>query len=81
MLLFQDLCVVPMMLILPVLAGSGQDAVFSIAWVLLKSLITLFVIVWTARQLLPRLLHQVALLRNREIFVLFVVLVCFGTPG
>lgn len=79
MLLFQDLCVVPMMLILPVLAGSGQDSVFSIAWVLLKSLITLFVIVWTARQLLPRLLHQVALLRNREIFVLFVVLVCFGT--
>jgi len=50
-----------------------------IVWVLAKSLITLVAIVWTARKLLPRLLHQVALLRNREIFVLFVVLVCFGT--
>ena len=79
LLLFQDLCVVPMMLLLPVLAGSGQDSIFSIVWVLAKSLITLVVIVWTARKLLPRLLHQVALLRNREIFVLFVVLVCFGT--
>jgi monovalent cation:H+ antiporter-2, CPA2 family len=79
LLLFQDLCVVPMMLLLPVLAGSGQDSIFLIGWVLAKSLITLVVIVWTARKLLPRLLHQVALLRNRELFVLFVVLVCFGT--
>ena len=79
LLLFQDLCVVPMMLLLPVLAGSGQDSIFLVVWVLAKSLITLVVIVWTARKLLPRLLHQVALLRNREIFVLFVVLVCFGT--
>jgi CPA2 family monovalent cation:H+ antiporter-2 len=79
LLLFQDLCVVPMMLLLPVLAGSGRDSIFLIGWVLAKSLITLVVIVWTARKLLPRLLHQVALLRNREIFVLFVVLVCFGT--
>ncbi len=78
-LLFQDLCVVPMMLLLPVLAGSGQDSILMIAWALAKSLITLVVIVWTARTVLPRLLHQVALLRNREIFVLFVVLVCFGT--
>ncbi len=79
LLLFQDLCVVPMMLLLPVLAGSGQDSIFFIVWVLVKALLTLVVIVWTARQLLPRLLHQIALLRNREIFVLFVVLVCFGT--
>ena len=78
LLLFQDLCVVPMMLLLPVLAGSGQDSIFFIVWVLAKSLITLVAIVWTARKLLPQLLHQVALLRNREIFVLFVVLVCFG---
>ena len=78
-LLFQDLCVVPMMLLLPVLAGSGQDSIVLIGWALAKSLISLVVIVWTARKLLPRLLHQVALLRNREIFVLFVVLVCFGT--
>ena len=79
LLLFQDLCVVPMMLLLPVLAGSGRDSIFLIVWVMAKSLITLVAIVWTARKLLPRLLHQIALLRNREIFVLFVVLVCFGT--
>ena len=78
-LLFQDLCVVPMMLLLPILAGSGEDSILTIAWALGKSVVTLVAIVWTARKLLPWLLHQVALLRNREIFVLFVILVCFGT--
>jgi K+:H+ antiporter len=78
-LFFQDLCIVPMMLLLPVLGGSGRDSIFLIGWVLAKSLITLIGIVWVARKLLPWLLHQVALLRNREIFVLFVILVCFGT--
>src|SRR5262245_59152933 len=80
LLRFQDFGSVRLlMLLLPVLAGSGQDSILLIGWVLAKSVITLVAIVWAARKLLPRLLHQVALLRNREIFVLFVVLVCFGT--
>jgi monovalent cation:H+ antiporter-2, CPA2 family len=78
-LLFQDLCIVPMILLLPVLSESGKSSILLIAWTVTKALLALVVIVWAARQFLPRLLHQVALLRNREIFVLFVVLVCFGT--
>ena len=42
-------------------------------------MLALFIIVWTARKLVPRLLHEVALVRNREVFILFVVLVCLGT--
>jgi CPA2 family monovalent cation:H+ antiporter-2 len=41
--------------------------------------LALALIVWMARKLLPWLLHQVALLRNREEFILFVVLICLGT--
>src|SRR5919109_1184582 len=78
-LLFQDICIVPMMLLLPVLGQSEQGSVIFVGWALVKALIALVLIVWAARQFLPRLLHQVALLRNREIFVLFVVLVCLGT--
>src|SRR5918996_1271141 len=78
-LLFQDLCIVPMILLLPVLSESGKSSILLIAWTVTKALLALVVIVWAARQFLPRLLHQVALLRNREIFVLFVVLVCLGT--
>ena len=78
-LLFQDLCIVPMMLLVPVLSNTGQGTVLDIVWAVVKSLLALFIIVWTARKLVPRLLHEVALVRNREIFILFVVLVCLGT--
>jgi K+:H+ antiporter len=79
MLLFQDLCIVPMMLMVPFLAQSGKGSLLGVAWAIVKSLLALALIVWAARKLLPRLLHQVALARNREIFILFVVLVCLGT--
>ncbi|TMA83074.1 MAG: potassium transporter KefB [Deltaproteobacteria bacterium] len=78
-LLFQDLCIVPMMLLVPFLAQSAQGSLLGVGWAILKSLLALVLIVWTARKLLPRLLHQVALVRNREVFILFVVLICLGT--
>jgi CPA2 family monovalent cation:H+ antiporter-2 len=78
-LLLQDLCIIPMMLLLPILAHAGKGSALEIGGALLKALFALTLIVWVARKLLPRLLHQVALLRSREIFVLFVVLVCLGT--
>jgi K+:H+ antiporter len=78
-LLFQDLCIVPMMLMVPFLARSGQVDVLGILYTAGKSLLALVLIVWVARKVLPRLLRHVALIRNREIFVLFIVLVCVGT--
>lgn len=78
-LLLQDLCIVPLMLLVPVLGDAGQASLLEILWAVGKSIVALFLIVWTARKLLPWLLHQVALLRNREVFILFVVLICLGT--
>lgn len=78
-LIFQDLCIVPMMLLVPFLGESGQGSLVDVAWALAKALLALLLIVAVARRLLPWLLHQVALLRNREIFMLFVILVCLGT--
>ena len=78
-LLFQDLCIVPMMLMVPFLAQSAQVHATDILWAVVKSLLALLVIVWAARKVLPRLLRQVALARNREIFVLVIVLLCVGT--
>ena len=78
-LLFQDLCIVPMMLVVPFLARSGPVDLVGILWAIVKSLLALGLIVWLARKVLPRLLRHVALVRNREIFVLFIVLVCLGT--
>jgi CPA2 family monovalent cation:H+ antiporter-2 len=78
-LLIQDMCIVPMILLVPILARAGEGSVFEIGWTLLKTAVALALIIWAARKWVPWLLRQVALLRNREIFVLFVVLICLGT--
>jgi CPA2 family monovalent cation:H+ antiporter-2 len=79
MLFFQDLCIIPMILMVPLLGATGQGSWLDIGWAVVKSVLALALIVWAARKLLPWLLHQVALLRNREVFILFVVLICLGT--
>ena len=81
-LLFQDIAVVPMMLLLPVLgqaAGDGGVTVASVLATLGKAVIGLVVVFLAARRIVPYLLHQVIRLKNREIFFLLIVLLCMGT--
>ncbi len=81
-LLFQDIAVVPMMLMLPVLGeASAQGAVtpLSVLMSLGKAVLGLIGVYFMARQIVPFLLHQVIRLRNREMFFLLVVLLCLGT--
>ncbi len=81
-LLFQDIAVVPMMLMLPVLGeASAQGAVtpLSVLISLGKAVLGLIGVFFAARQVVPFLLHQVIRLRNREMFFLLIVLLCLGT--
>lgn len=81
-LLFQDLAVVPMMLLLPILgqaSSTGGITAFSVLMTLGKALLGLVIVFLAARRIVPFLLHQVIRLRNREIFFLLVVLLCLGT--
>lgn len=79
-LFLQDLSIVPMMLLIPVLGRSGgATPLWDILWASLQAVVALFLIVIVARKLLPFLLHHVALLKNREIFMLFVLWICLGT--
>lgn len=81
-LLFQDIAVVPMMLLLPVLSqasSAGAVTPLSVLISLGKAVLGLIGVYIAARQVVPFLLHQVIRLRNREIFFLLVVLLCLGT--
>lgn len=78
-LVFQDLCMVPMMLLIPVLASSDAVSVLAILWVLVKATLVLIGIFAVARFVLPPILHQVASLRIRELFTVTVVLFSLGT--
>lgn len=81
-LLFQDMAVVPLMLLLPILGQAGDSSgitPLSVLASLAKAVVGLAAVFFTARKLVPFLLHQVIRLRNREIFFLLVVLLCMGT--
>jgi CPA2 family monovalent cation:H+ antiporter-2 len=81
-LLFQDMAVVPMMLLLPVLGqASAGDGItpLSVLLSLGKAVLGLAAVFFAARKIVPFLLHQVIRLRNREMFFLLVVLLCLGT--
>ena len=77
-LVFQDLCVVPMILAVPFLAGGGGSTE-EIALTIGTAAIILASVMVAASHLVPRLLAFVAQTRERELFILTVFLVCFGT--
>ncbi len=81
-LLFQDIAVVPMMLMLPILINASTGEMVTPLSVLVslgKAALGLIIIYFAARQIVPFLLYQVIRLRNREIFFLLIVLLCLGT--
>lgn len=78
-LLLQDIIAVPMMLSVPVLGETEAFSLQVVGLTLGKSVLAVAVIFTASRFIVPWFLHQVARLRNQEIFVLFVLLICLGT--
>jgi CPA2 family monovalent cation:H+ antiporter-2 len=74
---FQDLAVVPVMLLVPVLAGTAGGSLAA-AGRIAMSLVPLAALVIVGRFLVPPLLERVVRLRNREIFTLSIVFLGLG---
>ena len=77
-LIFQDLLVVPMMLITPMLAGSGDNIALSLLDLAWKIVLVLFLVFVGARFLVPKLLFEVAKTRSQDLFILTTLLICFS---
>ncbi|WP_333655314.1 cation:proton antiporter domain-containing protein [Dissulfurispira sp.] len=77
-LIFQDLCVVPFMLLIPVLAGNG-GGMEKIAFTMLKAFMVVGIVLFAARWAVPHILHEVVKTRSRELFVITIILLCIGT--
>ncbi len=81
LLIFQDVMAIPMMLLVPLLAGvqsSGQTAWGAVA---LKFLGVMALIVVSARYIIPWILNQVVATRIRELFLITVVGICLVIAG
>jgi monovalent cation:H+ antiporter-2, CPA2 family len=78
-LLFQDLCIVPMMLLVPILSGQEGSSITNILLTLGKAGAVIVGIILMAGTIVPFLLYQVVRMRSAEVFIIFVVLVSLGT--
>jgi CPA2 family monovalent cation:H+ antiporter-2 len=78
-LLFQDLCIVPMMLVVPLLSGREGSSVIQILLTLGAAVAGIVAIIFTARTIVPRALFHIVRLRSPEVFIIFIVLVSLGT--
>lgn len=77
-LIFQDIIVVPMMLVTPLMAGESENITLSIFSLVIKTLVLLIITFISARYIVPKLMHEVAKTNSKELFLLVTFTLCFA---
>ena len=77
-ILFQDIMVVPMMLLIPFLAGDSGPTTGVIIWKLAKSLLIIAAILVAARYIIPFILERLAYMQMRDVFVITSIVITLG---
>jgi monovalent cation:H+ antiporter-2, CPA2 family len=77
-LIYQDIIVVAMMLVSPMLGGNNENLLSTFLLLGLKLLIIILVTIYGSRYFVPKLLFAVARTKSKELFVLAIVVICFS---
>jgi len=78
-LIFQDLAIVPMVALVPVLADVRSGPLAAVLGRFLLSTAAIAAVFIVGRTVIPRLLHAVVATRIREVFLLASLFLCLGT--
>ena len=78
-LILQDIAIVPMFLLLPLLSDFGDLSIMDIAYKLFIAFSVLAGLLILSHFLMPRIVHQLANLRLREAFTIGIILLLLGT--
>ncbi len=77
-LIFQDIIIVPMILVTPLLAGETGNLGESVLVLLAKGVGIILLVFASTKWIVPQILYQIAKTRNQEVFILSVVVICLG---
>ena len=78
-LIFQDLAVVPVFLLIPLLGSQEGLTGGEIIFKLFAAFSSIAIILFSAKLLMPKIVHQIARLRLREAFTVGIILLLLGT--
>ncbi|MCP4038656.1 MAG: hypothetical protein GY733_17075 [bacterium] len=78
-LLFQDLSIVPLLLLVPLLADNEKLSAASFAWTGLRLVAALGLVLFIVRFAVPRALDRMARLRSPDLFSLLALLIVLGS--
>ncbi|MGJ3522923.1 cation:proton antiporter domain-containing protein [Nitratidesulfovibrio sp. D1] len=77
-LIFQDLVIVPMMLLVPFLAGKGGETGPSLLFTMAKGAGIILLVFLLSRKMVPALLYRIVRTRNREVFLVSTLGFCLA---
>ncbi len=77
-LLFQDLAVVPLLIVIPAIAEGSGELAERLAFALAKAAVVLVVLLFVGQRLMRGWFHIVARSRSHELFILNVLLITLG---
>jgi len=77
-LIYQDIIVVPMMLLTPILGGQGGNIATTLVWLVVKGAFIIAIVFISARFIVPTILYQIVKTKSKELFILAVVVICFS---
>ncbi|MBN2397612.1 MAG: cation:proton antiporter [Deltaproteobacteria bacterium] len=77
-LIFQDVIIVPMILVTPLLAGATGNLTGASLLLVAKGIGIIALVIICARWIVPRVLYEIARTRSRELFLLAIVVICFA---
>jgi len=77
-LIFQDIIIIPMILVTPLLAGATGDSGESVLVLIAKGIGIIGLVIVSAKWVVPQVLYQIARTRSQELFLLGVVVICLA---
>ncbi|MFC1556019.1 cation:proton antiporter [candidate division KSB1 bacterium] len=77
-LIFQDIIIVPMILVTPLLAGATGNLGVSVLILIAKGIGIIGLVFVSAKWIVPKVLYQIARTRSQELFILSIVVICLA---
>lgn len=78
-LILQDISVVLMMVVLPLIGGQSQNLMLTLGMALGKAILFIGITILSGLWLLPWLMGRIGGVRSRELFLLTILVLCLGT--